>query len=229
VHLRRRPQRLLFAGPLLALITACGGPPPNPTTLLAQAKTTLDATPSLHFNLSSDNAAGSGALITGGSGDVRRPSSFSGTLNVVFAGLSVDVQAIGVGSQFWVRLPTSSSFQLTSPSDYGFGNPSQLMDPDHGLSTLLVQCQKPVLQSDDRLNGEQLHEVGCTLPGSLIAALLVDAHPQTPVAATFGITTSSTQVRRVVLIGPFFSTQNSTFTLVLDNYGENVTVTPPSM
>jgi lipoprotein LprG len=38
----------------------------------------------------------------------------------------------------------------------------------------------------------------------------------------------SHQVRRVVLTGPFFDAhQSSTYTLILDRYGETVQITPP--
>ena len=59
--------------------------------------------------------------------------------------------------------------------------------------------------------------------------LLTSAAPSRPVAATVGVDASTHQLRRVSMVGPFFSaTQDSTFTVVLSNYGENVTVTPPA-
>jgi hypothetical protein len=61
-----------------------------------------------------------------------------------------------------------------------------------------------------------------------VAALLTSADPSKSVAATFGIDTSNNQLRRVVLTGPFISKgTDTTYTLVLTNYGENVSVTPP--
>ena len=53
-----------------------------------------------------------------------------------------------------------------------------------------------------RLNGESLQQVDATLPGSLLAALLVDAEPSKPVSAVFSIDTGSYQVREVDLTGP---------------------------
>jgi hypothetical protein len=48
------------------------------------------------------------------------------------------------------------------------------------------------------------------------------------VAATFGIDTTTSQLRRVVLTGPFVTVgTNSIYTLILANYGENVSITPP--
>ena len=75
----------------------------------------------------------------------------------------------------------------------------------------------------------ELDEIGCSVPGTLVASLLTSADPSKPVQATVGVDATSHQLRRVALVGPFFDkAQSSTFTVVLDNYGENVTITPPA-
>ena len=70
---------------------------------------------------------------------------------------------------------------------------------------------------------------GARCPGRPSLQLLTSADPSKTVAATFGIDTSTNQLRRVVLTGPFVSAANTntSYTLVLTNYGENVSVTPP--
>ena len=212
----------------VAALASCGGEPPNPATLLSQAKKAFDSAPSAHFQLNSSGTLGNGTAIVGGEGDVKRPDSFQGTMHVNAAGFDVDVQVVSVGNAFYARDPLTGRFGKTNPAAYGFGNPAQLLSPQHGLSSLIPLCQAPTLRSDDRYNGEQLHEVGCSLPGQAVAALLTSAAPSQPVAATFGVDTSNGQLRRVVLTGPFYSaTTSSTYTLVVANYGENVSITPP--
>jgi lipoprotein LprG len=212
----------------LVLLSACGGPSLDPTSLLKTTKSVLDSTSSFHFVLTSANVTGSGAQLTGGSGDMKRPASMSGSLRVSIFGLALSVPAVSVGGTFSVKLPTSSGFTAANPADYGFADPATLIDPNTGLSSLLLKCQSPQVQSDDRYNGESLHEIQCSLPGSAVAALLTSADASKNVGATFGIDTSSSQLRRVVLTGPFTSQSiETTYTLVLTNYGENVSVTPP--
>jgi len=212
----------------LLMLSGCGSPSLNATKVLDQTKQVLDAAPSFHFTLSSANVTGSGPLLTAGSGDMKRPASMSGTLQVSIDGLALSVPVVSVGGTFSVKLPTDSGFTAANPGDYGFADPAKLIDPNSGLSSLLLRCQSPQVESDDRYNGESLHEIGCTLPGSAVAALLTSADPSKTVAATFGIDTGTNQLRRVVLTGPFVSkTNDSTYTLILANYGENVSVTPP--
>ena len=213
------------------LLGACGGsqgPSLDATSLLKMAKSVVDSTPSFHFVLTSADISGSGSELTGGSGDMKRPDSMSGTLQVSIFGLALSVPVVSVNGTFSVKLPTGTGFSTANPADYGFADPAQLIDPNKGLSSLLLKCQSPQVESDDRYNGEALHEIGCSLPGSAVAALLTSADPSKSVTATFGIDTGNNQLRRVELTGPFIiKNADATYIVVLTNYGENVSVTPP--
>lgn len=224
-------RRLVMLSGVVVVVTACGSasPPPDPRALLTQAKHALDTTSALHFHLSSTDATGSGPLITGGDGDARRPDGFTGTLQVSLDGFPTSVRIVSVGGHFFARLPFSSSYRETQPDKYGFGDPAVFLDPVHGFSALLGTARHPVGHGRDRLNGEELDEVGCSLPGPEVAALLTSADPSQDVGASIGIDTATHAVRRVVLTGPFFDAHKpSTYTLLLDRYGENVAVTPPA-
>ena len=71
--------------------------------------------------------------------------------------------------------------------------------------------------------------MGCSIPGTLVAALLTSADASQQVQATIGVDAATHQLRRVTLVGPFFDkTRPSTFIVVLDKYGENVAITPPA-
>src|ERR1700733_7854366 len=79
-------RRLAVVSTALLLLSACGGGSPslNATSLLKTTKSVLDATQSFHFVLTGANVGGSssGAQLTGGHGDMKRPDSMSGTLQV---------------------------------------------------------------------------------------------------------------------------------------------------
>jgi lipoprotein LprG len=216
---------------MVAAVAGCGSQstPTDARTLLRQAKQVIDDTPSLHFTLSSSGASGTGTVISSGQGDARRPDGFTGTLVVMQSGFTVHVGIVSLGGAFYVKLPFSTGYSVTNPGNYGFGNPATLLDPNKGLSSLLVDATSAAGDGVDRLNGEQLDEVAVTLPGDRVAALLTSADKSQPVRGRIGIDATTHQIRRVVLTGPFFDAhRDSTYTLVLDNYGENVTITPPS-
>lgn len=227
--MRTWQPRLLAGVAISAGLAGCGSPPPgNAQTLLTRAKTLMDSAPSAHFTLSSSGAGGGGVVLLGGSGDIKRPDRFSGTLNASVNGFGIAIPVVAVNGKFWASNPLSGHFESADPTQYGFADPGHLIDPQNGLSSLLLRCQRPTQTADDRFNGALLHEVSCSLPGQDVKALLADAAPDQAVAATVGVAADSGQLRRVVLTGPFYSSsKSSTFTLVVDNYGENVSVTPP--
>jgi len=213
------------------LLPACGGVTQreaDPRAILSQAKATIDATSALHFRLTSDNAHGSGTLITGAEGDAKRPAQFGGHLDVLQSGFAVPVEIVSIGGTFSVKLPFTSKFVRADPAAYGFGDPAQLLDRDHGLSSLLTTARTASFAGRDRINGEEVYEIDVNLPGQEVAALLTSADKTKDVKGRIAIDVDSHQTRRVVLTGPFFDAHAfSTYTAVLDRYGENAAITPP--
>jgi hypothetical protein len=226
--MRVRRLRWLGAAALAAGATACGYSGPPAATLLRQAKAAFDSTPAFHMQLSSQGTPGSGLVLTGASGDAVRPDGFTGTLDVEENGLPVQVGVISTGGHFYAKLPFTGAYVVTDPAQYGFSDPGKLLDPDTGISSLLPATEDPTIGSSTRYNGETLQEVDGTLPGQKLAAVLIDADPSQPVSVTYGIDLSTHQVRTVDLTGPIDQAgHDSTYHLVITDYGESVRVTPP--
>lgn len=224
------PRGFTVVAALGVAIAACGGAQGNSVTELTRAKSLLDAASAAHFMLTGGGArSDSGVTLLGGTGDIKRPDGFSGTLTIVISGFTTTVDAASTHGTFYIRNPLDNQFETADPTQYGFADPARLMDPKTGLSSLLLKCSDVAEQGDDRLAGQLLHELSCTLPGSTVKALLTDAAPDQTVSAKLAVVADSGELRRVVLTGPFYSSSSSTtFTLVIDNYGENVTITPPA-
>lgn len=220
---------LLLALPVLAGCSGGGGSSESAPDLLAKAKKTLDDTQSLHFVLTSSGAPSTGTLLTGGNGDIARPSSFRGTLNVRANGTPVDLKVVSVNGKVYAELPFTSSYGLIDPKTFGFGDPGALLDPQTGISQLLTEAQHAKLGDEKRVNGEVVREVTADLPGQLVADLLTSKDPSKPVQARFSIASDSGQLRRAALTGPFFTaTGEGTYTLDLSKFGEHVTITAPA-
>ncbi len=222
-------RRLAALAGLAIAIAACGYSGPSAAALLQKAKATFDQTTSFHLQLSSQDTPGTGLELTAAEGDALRPDGFTGTLTIEEAGLPLAVKVVSTGGGFYVELPFSDDFTKANPAQYGFADPGQLLNPSTGVSTLLTAAENPSIGSSTRYNGELLQQVDATLPGTEVASLLVDAQPSQKVTAVFSIDTSTYQVREVDLTGPLFEAgHQSTFHVVLDNYGENVSITPPA-
>lgn len=213
-----------------AVLSGCGGGEPEESAgdLLSRAKTTLDETESVHFVLTSDNAPTSGTLLVGGEGDIARPSSFQGTLEVLALGSTADLEVVSVDGTVYAQLPFSSGFSVVDPAQFGFGDPGALLDPDTGISQLLAEAENAELGEERRVDGEVVREVTADLPGELVEQILTSEDPSTPVQARFSIAPDSGELRRAVLIGPFFSADDdATYTLELSDFGADVEITAP--
>jgi LppX_LprAFG lipoprotein len=218
---------LLLVAPVLAGCSS-GGSTESASALLAKAKKALDDTQSLHFALSSSGAPATATVLTGGDGDIARPSSFQGTLKVQVSGNTVDLKVVSVNGKIYAQLPFTSSYSAIDPKTFGFGNPGALLDPRTGISQLFTKAQNPKLGEQKRVNGEVVREVTADLPGQLVADLLTSKDPGKPVHARFSIATESGQLRRAALTGAFFTaTADGTYTLDLSQFGEHVSITAP--
>ena len=114
----RRGILVIVAGLLVVLAAGCGGSSAskaNPEVLLQQAKTTLNATSSAHFALTSQNVSSSGTNLTGGEGDLARPAQLQGSFSVTVDGFGANVKVVSKGGVFAAQLPFQSHYTRSAP------------------------------------------------------------------------------------------------------------------
>jgi len=230
----RRTTAFLLALALLAVpvLTACSGDDTvsqSATDLLAHAKRTLDQTQTLHFVLDSEGAPKTGTELVGGEGDIARPASFEGTLQVLATGATVHLSVVSVNGTVYAQLPFTSGFTVVDPAQFGFGDPGELIDADTGISQLLSSADSAKLGKERRVGGEVAREVTAQLPGALVEQLLTSKDPSRSVQARFSIAVESGELRRAELTGPFFDAEDdATYTLQLSDFGADVQITAPA-
>jgi hypothetical protein len=228
-----RRATVLVAGLVVAgsALTGCGSDEPEESAgdLLARAKTTLDDTDRLHFVLTSEGAPTTGTALVGGEGDVVRPASFQGTLQVLAVGSALDLAVVSVDGTVYAQLPFTSGYSVVDPAQFGFGDPGALLDPDTGISQLLAQAESAELGEERRVDGEVVREVTAEIPGDLVEQILTSEDPSRPVRARFSIAAESGELLRAELTGPFFTAEDdATYTLELSDFGADVEITAPA-
>ena len=229
----RRTAAPLLALALLAVpaLSACGGGSDDDASaaeLLADAKRTLDETDTLHFVLGSEGAPEVGTELVGGEGDIARPASFEGTLQVRAMGSTLDLAVVSVDGTVYAQLPFTSGYSVVDPAQFGFGDPGALIDPDTGISQLLAAAEKAELGEERRVDGDVVREVTADLPGELVEQILTSEDPSRAVRARFSIAVDSGELLRAELTGPFFSAEDdATYTLELSDFGADVDITAP--
>jgi lipoprotein LprG len=214
------------------MVAGCGGGEPEETAdqLLARARTTLDEADSLHFVLTSEGAPTTGTALVGGEGDVARPASFEGTLQVLAAGGALDLAVVSVDGTVYAQLPFTTGYSVVDPAQFGFGDPGTLLDPETGISQLLADADSAELGEERRVDGEVVREVTAELPGERVEQVLTSEDPSQPVQARFSVATDSGELRRAELTGPFHTAgQDATFTIELSDFGADVEITAPPL
>jgi lipoprotein LprG len=195
-------------------------------TLLQRSKATIDAAQSVHFVITSTGVSGGKTTITGGEGDLARPDQLQGTFTVTIGGLSAPVKVVTKGGVFAAQTPFQTKYTRTTASALGLTDPSQLLNSDHGLSSLLTSGTGAKVTGQERVAGELLYVVTSTVPGDSVP-VLPNANPSQPVTMMAGINPRSYQLRQLALTGPFTSSTNSTYVVTLTNYDEPVSITLP--
>jgi hypothetical protein len=231
---RFRASPPVIAALVLAAVAGCssddaGAAAADPAALLTAARTSLDAADTLHFRLTSTDVPGIGTRLVAGEGVVARPKSFEGKMSVLLNGSKVSIDLVSAGGTVYARLPFSEDFQVADPATFGLSDPANLIDATTGISRMFGELTGVTGKGEQRIADDVVTRIDGSLPGSLVDDLLTSADPARPVKAELYITKATNQLRRVVLTGPFFDkAQDSTFNLLLDKYGEPVTITAPT-
>jgi hypothetical protein len=200
---------------------------PDAAATLATAKKTLDAAGAMHFTLLSDDSQKATTALVGGEGDIARPDRFSGSLEVLVAGQKLRVKVVSVARTVYAQL-FSSSWAKVDPAQFGLHDPGTFMAPQGGLDDLLSTATNPRFTGEKRRGSEVLRMLAAEVPGSTVARVLASKDAARAVPAVFGVDTATGQLREATLTGPFFdASTTSTYTVVLDKYGEHVDIRAP--
>jgi len=224
---------LLFA--TIALLAACSGgsSTPNSTVLLAMAATNLSNDTAFHFVMNEEHPgtpSGTQTDIRSAVGDAVKPDKLSATATVAAGSLgSVSTSVIVVGSHAWYKNPLTG--QYDSADQYAnvgaFFN-----DLNNGLAGALKNGIKGIgAPSDGSANGVSCWKIGATVSSDYLAALtggLVQGNKQIPVTLCVG--KDDGQLREVIVPGKLtdFDTDQTSRTVILSNFNESVTITPPA-
>ncbi len=230
---RLAPLALLVAA--LALLAACGGstPAPSSAVLLTTAATNLGTDTAFHFVMTEDHPgtpSGDQTDIRAATGDAVKPDKMSAMATVAAGSLgTVNTSVIVVGTHAWYQNPLTG--QYDSADQYAnvgaFFN-----DLNNGLiGALKSGVQNVGAPTDGSANGVSCWKISATVASDYLAALTggqVQGGKQIPVTLCVG--KSDGQLHEVTIPGKLtaYDTDQTVRTVVLSNFNESVTITPPA-
>jgi len=211
-------------------LTACSGDPKpevRPEDALAAAKQNLDRTSGVRIGLSTPKLPTGVSGLVGADGVATHDPAFKGTIKVAASGVTADAAVVAVGGVVYAKLPFTSKFVKIDPADYSAPDPADLMNPDHGLSSVLTAAQD-VKKGDSVRDGKVvLSSYTGTVPGRTVAAVIPSAKASADFDARFTVNDRN-QLAEARLTGPFYPKAGDvTYRITFGDYGSKPTITAP--
>lgn len=210
-------------------VVACGSSSTrsDPMQALQTAKAALDSTAGVHVAITSANVPSGQNGLTEAQGFLtRNPPAFKGTGKGSFQGFTASVSATAIGGKIYATLPVVGT-QTFSPSDLGFPDPAQLLNPTTGISSLLLKT-KDLASTGQTRTGANNDVIVSTYSGTLSSDDLAKVLPVK--SGSFQVTYQIGGDGKLVgatVTGPFYAGTTSTYTITLDQYGTAPTITAP--
>jgi hypothetical protein len=234
-----RPQRarmpaLILLVASLAFLAACSGSTSTPTSsaLLATAAAKLSTDTAFHFVMTEDHPgtpSGDQTDLRSATGDAVKPDKVSASAKVAAGALGVvDTSVIVVGANAWYKNPLTGQYES---ADQYANIGSFFNNSNNGLAAALtVGLQNVNAPTDGSANGVPSWKINATVSSDYLAAVTggqVQGGQQIPVTIYIG--KDDGQLHEVVIPGKLttYDTDQTTRTVILSNFNESVTITPP--
>ncbi len=224
---------LVATAALAVSLTACGGSDEkkssgkSPQAVMAEAKKNFDDATSVHLTMATKSVPTEGNAVLGAKGTLTDQPAFDGDVKVLFSGFNTTIPVVAVDGKVYAKIPLTPKFAAIDPAEYGAPDPADFVDPDHGISGLLLQMDDLKETGTVRVGKQVLTTYSGTIPGSLVAPIIPSADPSASYDIVVGIDEDG-RVATLKVTGDFFSGSGDvTYDIVLTDYDKDVTVTKP--
>ena len=197
--------------------------------VLELAKTTFDETSGVSLVLKTDNLPDGVDGLVNAEGVATHAPAFEGLATVSLSGSPFNVDPlVAVGGKVYASVPGIPITQEIDPHEYGAPDPAQLMDPDKGFSSILVETDdveegETVRGGSD--NSEVLTEYTGTVAGSVVENIIPSAQGDFDVTYTIA---ENGELREARLTGVFYpDSDEMTYTVGIDDYGTEKDISAP--
>ena len=223
----------LLAAFLLAGLAACSSGPAQPTGplpsgagLLHRSAAKMRTVTSARFELTGKGAI-AGVEVDSAQGIVTSDGRAQGTVKLLQAGSHVELAIVVVGGDIYIKGPTGTYQKLPKGAAGAVFDPSQILDPDRGLSALLQSARDPRTVAEEAVRGVDTYKVTADLDGSRVSHLMpLPAKREVP--GTMWVGKASPELDQIMVsVSASGSQQESELTLLLYDFGVQANITPP--
>lgn len=229
----RRVAALLAAAALSLTVAGCGGSEEkksggeDPQAVMQTAKEKFDAASSVHLAMATKSVPTEGDAVLGANGTLTDQPAFKGDVKVLFSGFNTEIPVIAVDGTVYAKIPLTPGFAAIDPAEYGAPDPSEFVDPETGISGLLLEIEDLEKSGEKRVGKQVITTYTGTLSGDLIAPIIPSADESATYQVVVGIDEDG-RIATLKVTGDFFAGSGDvTYDLVFTDYDEAVTVTAP--
>jgi lipoprotein LprG len=197
--------------------------------VLALAKTTFDETSGVSLTLETDDLPDGVDGLVSAEGVATHAPAFEGVATVSLSGSPFNVDPlVAVEGKVYASIPGVPITQEIDPEEYGAPDPAQLMDPDEGFSSILIETED--VEEGDTVRGgadnkEVLTEYSGTVEGSFVENIIPSAEGDFDVTYTVA---ENGELRTARLTGVFYpDSDEMTYTVGIDDYGTEKDISEP--
>jgi lipoprotein LprG len=199
--------------PLVAsavVLTGCSGSsddggtdPAKLQARLASAKKTLDAAETITLSLATGKLPSGVTGLLSAKGKGNHSPAFDGKVTVETGGTSLGADVIAVGGKVYAKTSFSPVFLSIDPASLKAPDPASLLDPENGISQILVKTTAVRDGGQSRDGSDVLTTIKGKLPGSLVRGIIPSASADKTFDVTYRLDDSDV-LRDATLKGPFY-------------------------
>lgn len=228
-------RRTLLSGAAVAAllaVTGCSGEEepdaPTPQERLAAAQAKIEETDALTIALTSTGVPNdvNGVQSATGTGVIEDDVvKFEGEFQGRVSGVTATAGVLAIGDETYMKLFTPD-YAPVNLDELGAPNPTSFFEPETGIASLIGATTDIEEKGQSREGRDILTEITGTLPGEKVEALLMLGGPDTEFDVAYGLTADD-ELRRAVLSGEFYEGTESTYTLIVTDYGSPIEIESP--
>jgi lipoprotein LprG len=196
---------------------------------LAIAQTTLATTDAAKLAITSEGTpanadgvqAATGTVVL--NGDVPK---FEGEIKGRMGGVSATIAILVHGDDAYMKLFTPN-WEPVDLDQFGAPNPTKFFDAATGIPSLIAATAELKLGDQVREGSEVLTEITGTITGDRVKALLMIGSPERTYKVTYALTDTN-ELRRATLSGELWEGVESTYSMLITDYGKVIEITDPT-
>ena len=222
--------RVVLTGLLgVAVLGACGAPPPDPASAVQATSRQMSGLRGFHFSLAVEGATGATMPVQRAEGDAH-PPDLSTSVDLTEGGLLIELEVVIARDQVFVKSVTGGWQRLSAEEVRQFFDVHALFDQGSGLFAAMRDTGGLRRDGQQKVAGHDTWLISGTLPAPRVHALLPVAREAGSYAAHYWIESPANRLWRASIQGRLFEAgRDATVTFNFSKHDQPVNVTPPPL